>query len=71
MGSCNTLNDLSNKVCVPSKTKYLNLSVFNVMTRINKSKILSKHISYKRKCEFDGTKRNLNQKWNFDKCLYE
>ena len=25
-GSCNTLNDLSNKVCVPNKTEDLNLS---------------------------------------------
>ena len=28
VGSCNTLNELSNKVCVPNKTEYLNLSVF-------------------------------------------
>ena len=32
VGSCNTLNDLSNKVCVPNKTKDLNLSVFNKIT---------------------------------------
>ena len=37
MGSCNTPNDLSNKVCVPSKTKDLNLSVFNMITGINKN----------------------------------
>ena len=28
-GSCNSLNDLCNKVCVPNKTEDLNLSVFN------------------------------------------
>ena len=28
VGSCHTLSDLSNKVCVPSKTKDLNLRVF-------------------------------------------
>ena len=33
--SCNTLNDLSNKVCVLNKTEDLNLSVFNMITRIN------------------------------------
>ena len=27
VGICNTLNDLSNKVCVPNKTEDLNLSV--------------------------------------------
>ena len=35
VGSCNTLNDLSNKVSVPNKTEDLNLSVFNIITRIN------------------------------------
>ena len=35
VGSCNTLNDLSNKVCVPNKTEDLNLSVFNIITKIN------------------------------------
>ena len=42
--SCNTLNDLSNKVCVPNKTESLNLSVFDMTTRINESKILTKRI---------------------------
>ena len=44
IGSCNTLNDLSNKVCVSNKTGDLILSVFNMMTGINKSKILTKHM---------------------------
>ena len=42
VGSCNTLNDLSNNVCVPNKTEDLNLSVFNVITAINESKMLKK-----------------------------
>ena len=36
VGRCNTLNDLSSKVCVPNKTEDLNLSVFNLITGINK-----------------------------------
>ena len=35
VGSCNSLNDLSNKVCVPNKTEDLNLSVFNMIVGIN------------------------------------
>ena len=35
IGSFNTLNDLSNKVCVPNKTEDLNLGVFNMITVIN------------------------------------
>ena len=45
VGSCNTLNYLPNKVCVPNKTEYLNLSMFNMYTGINESKALMKHIS--------------------------
>ena len=38
VGSCNTLNDLSNRVCVPNKTEDLNLSVVNMITGINELK---------------------------------
>ena len=31
-GICNTLDDLSNRVCVSNKAKNLNLSVFNMIT---------------------------------------
>ena len=31
-GSCNTLNDLSDRVCVPNKTEDLNIYVFNMIT---------------------------------------
>ena len=71
VGSCNTLNGLSNKVCVPSKTEDLNLSVFNIITGINKSKTLTKHIPCKCKCRFDGRKFDSDQWWNNDKCSCE
>ena len=54
--SSNYLNDLSNKVCIPNKTEDLNLSMFNMITRINESKILTKDISCECKCRFDGKK---------------
>ena len=38
VGSCNTVDDLSNKVYVPNKTEDLNLSVFNMVTEGNESK---------------------------------
>ena len=37
VGSCNTLIDLSNKVRIPSQTENLNLSVLNMVTRVNES----------------------------------
>ena len=54
VGSCNTLNDLSNKVCISNKTKDLNLSVFNMITGINESKVLTKHVPRKCACRFDS-----------------
>ena len=61
VGGCNTLNDLSNKVGGPNKTEDLNLSRFNMITQINESKTLIKHIS----C------RNSHQWWNTNKCRCE
>ena len=66
VGTCNTLNDLSNKVCVPNKTEDLNLSMFNMITGINESKTLTKHISCEYKC--NGRKCNSDQWWNKGKC---
>ena len=44
VGSCNTLNDLSNIVCVPKKTEDSNIHVFTVITGINELKTLTKHV---------------------------
>ena len=41
-GSCKTLDDLSNKVCVPNKSVGLNLSVFGMITGKNTLKISTK-----------------------------
>ena len=71
VANCNTLNDFSNKVCVPNKTEDLNLSVFNMITGINESKIVTKHISSDCKCRFDGRKCNSDQWWNNNKCRCE
>ena len=51
-GSCNTLDDLSNKVCVPNEAEDLNLHAFNMITGINESRILKQHMSCKCECKF-------------------
>ena len=71
VGSCNTLNDLSNKMCVPNKTEHLNLSVPNMITGINEWKTLTKDISCECKCRFDERKCNSDLWWNNDKCRCE
>ena len=69
VGSCNIHNDLFNKVYIPNKTEDLNLSVFNMITDINESKTLTKHISCECKRKLDGTKCNSNHWWNNDYLL--
>ena len=55
VGSCNTANDLPNKVCVRNKAE--------------ESNKLTKHVSScEYKCRFGGTKYNSGQWWNNDKC---
>ena len=71
VGSCNTLNDLSNKVCISKKTEDLNIHVFNMITGKNESKILTKDVSCRCKCKFDRRKYSSYQKCNNDKCWCE
>ena len=77
VGSCNTLNDLSFKICVANKTEDLNLSVFNMIMGINESQTLTNHISCECKCKFDGRKRfqitggiTINFDVNIKKVMY-
>ena len=58
-GTCSTFDDLTNKICVPNKTEDLILSVFNMITGINESKTLTKHISCECKRKFDERKFKL------------
>ena len=55
-GSCNTLDYLSNRVCVSNETADLNLHVFNMITEISESRILTKYVSFKCECKFGGKK---------------
>ena len=71
VGSCNSLNDWSNKVCLPNKKEDLNLSVFNMIKGINESQTLTRYVSCECKCKFGGRQCNWNQKWNNDKCRCE
>ena len=63
VGSCNTLHDLSEEVCVPNKSEDLNIHIFHMIAGTNELEILTKDISYECKCKFDGKKFNSNQKW--------
>ena len=59
VGSCNTLKNISDKVCVPNKKEDLNLIIFNMITGKNELKTLTKHISCGCNYKFDGINCNL------------
>ena len=61
--SCNTLNDLSNNICILNRREDLNLNVFNMITGINESETLTKQISceYECKMEQNGTSLYVDQ----------
>ena len=71
VGSCNTLNELSNKACVSNIAEDFNLSVLNIIIGINESKTLTKHILCECKCKFDGKNCNSDQSWKNDKTRRE
>ena len=56
VGSCNSLNSLPDKVCVPNKAVDLNLIIFNMITGINERETLTTHILWECKYRFDETK---------------
>ena len=57
IGSCDTVNDLPNKVYFPKKTEDLHLSVFKMVTGINELKTLTRHTSCECKCRLDRKKK--------------
>ena len=56
------------KICVPSKTKDINLKAFNMITNRNQGKTSVKHISFDCICRFNSTTFNSNQHWNNETC---
>ena len=63
MGSCNTLNDLSNRLCVPDKHKIWTwmflIWLQKKKKKKNESKTLTKQIPWKCVCKFRSSKCNL------------
>ena len=67
-GSCNVLFP---KICVPKKTKDINMKVFNIITNKNEVNAIAEHISRDCKCKLNNTTCNSKQKWNNKTCKCE
>ena len=70
-GSCNNINDLYAKLCVPDFVKNINVRVFNLMSRTNETRHIEWYETCKCKCRLDASVCNNKQRWNNDKCRCE
>ena len=66
-GSCNNINDLYSKLCVPDVVKNINVKVFNLISRPNETRHIKWHETCKCKCRLDASVCNNKQRWNKDK----
>ena len=67
-GNCNVF---SPKICVPKKTKDINVTAFNILTNKNEAKTMTKLISCDSKFKFNSATCTSNQKWNNKTCQCE
>ena len=66
-GNCNNINDPYAKICVPDVVKYLNVKVFNLMSRTNKIKNIKWYETCKCICRVNAIVCNNKQRWNKNK----
>ena len=56
------------KICVPDVVKNLNVKVFHVMSRTNKTRFIEWHDMCKCECKIGASVCNNKQHWNKYKC---
>ena len=69
--SCNNINHLCAKLCVPDVVKNLNVKVFNLMSRTNETRFIEWYETCKCECKFGEKFCNNKQRWKKDKSRCE
>ena len=67
-GSCNTLDNPIEKLCVPNAIKELNMKVYNFFTMLNETRNVLWHESCKCVCKLNSSACNNKQIWNSNTC---
>ena len=67
-GSCNMLDDPMAKMCVPNIIKRVNMKVYNFLMRLNETRNVLWHESFKCVCRLNSPVCNNKQIWNSDTC---
>ena len=71
VGSCNDVENLYFKVCLPDSVKKISVKVFDLISRKNVLKNVSFHKSCNCSCLLDENVCKNKQKWNKNKCRCE
>ena len=66
--SCNTLDNLMTKLCVPNVIKRVNMQVYNFLMMLNETRNVLWHESCKCMCKLNSSVCNNKQIWNGDTC---
>ena len=67
-GSCNTLDNPMVKLCIPNVIKRVNMQVYKFLMRLNETRNLLWHESFKCVCKLNSSVYNNQQIWNSDTC---
>ena len=67
-GSCDTINNPMEKLCVPGIIKRINLQVYNFLMLLNETRSVLWHESCKCLCKLNSLICNNKQIWNSDTC---
>ena len=67
-GSCNTLEDPMDRLCVPKIIKNVNVKVYNFLMRLNETRNVVWQESCKCVCKLNSSVCNSKQIWNSDTC---
>ena len=67
-GSCNTLDNPIETLCVPNVIKGLNMKVYNFLTMLNETRNVLWHESCKCVCKLNSSVCNNKQIWNSNTC---
>ena len=70
-GDCNNINDSMAKLCVSDIVRDMNITVFNLLARINETRKVVWHETCKSVCRLTSAVCNDRQEWNENKCRCE
>ena len=67
-GSCDTVDDLNARVCVPNKVINMNVKILSLISVVNEARFLVQHESCEYRCGLNKSVCNSKQICNYNEC---